>query len=265
MKKFEMHKNLVYKINIENIGFDKNLLEVAKMATGEFIMFLGNDDLVIEDGIIGLIKILEDLTPDAVFSNYKITNVLSGISHNACKLNVVKTGLKINDLLKIMKEKITFISSITLKKKCLDLNENSVDRYIGRHFIHVAILLGCLKDSDSIIFSPYPVAHATDKNQVGYNIKQLFLYDLGFIINSYNKLYDNKTFRPLKLGVLAHVFHSVRWVTLKDLAAFKFINGYSLVAWCISKNDILFKLFKKKQVILTYLKCKISQVGKLTS
>ncbi len=51
IKPFKKKLNIKYKRNKKNLGFAMNVLEVSLMAKGEFIWFLGDDDLVVDNSI----------------------------------------------------------------------------------------------------------------------------------------------------------------------------------------------------------------------
>ena len=51
--------NIRFNKNKRNLGFALNLLKVSNMATGDFIWFLGDDDLIVRDGIEKLEKIIK--------------------------------------------------------------------------------------------------------------------------------------------------------------------------------------------------------------
>lgn len=56
---FKKKLNIKFKKNNKNLGFAVNLLKVSKMASGEFIWFLGDDDLLIPSAIKKLTQIIE--------------------------------------------------------------------------------------------------------------------------------------------------------------------------------------------------------------
>jgi glycosyltransferase involved in cell wall biosynthesis len=64
-KKFFLMQNVLfrYKRNSVNVGYDKNLRELIKFATGDYICFIGNDDAVNQNGIDEILKFIE-LNPD---------------------------------------------------------------------------------------------------------------------------------------------------------------------------------------------------------
>ena len=59
LKPFKKKINIRYKRNKKNLGFAMNLLNVSMMAKGEFIWFLGDDDLVNQNSISYLINLIK--------------------------------------------------------------------------------------------------------------------------------------------------------------------------------------------------------------
>lgn len=56
---FRKKLNIRFNKNSKNLGFALNLLKVSKMAKGEFIWFLGDDDLLVKDAIQTLTKLIK--------------------------------------------------------------------------------------------------------------------------------------------------------------------------------------------------------------
>lgn len=59
IKPFKKKLNIKFKKNKKNLGFAINVLNVSQMAKGDFIWFLGDDDLLVKNAIDSLTKILE--------------------------------------------------------------------------------------------------------------------------------------------------------------------------------------------------------------
>ena len=51
IKPFKKKLNIKFNKNKKNLGFALNLLKVSNMATGDFVWFLGDDDLMVRNGI----------------------------------------------------------------------------------------------------------------------------------------------------------------------------------------------------------------------
>jgi len=54
----KQYKNVRYFKNNKNIGFAKNLNNIVRLSNGEYIWFLGDDDLLAEDALKNVIKII---------------------------------------------------------------------------------------------------------------------------------------------------------------------------------------------------------------
>ncbi len=59
IKPFRKKLKIKFNKNKKNLGFALNLLKVSNMATGKFVWFLGDDDLLVKDGIEKLAKIIK--------------------------------------------------------------------------------------------------------------------------------------------------------------------------------------------------------------
>jgi glycosyltransferase involved in cell wall biosynthesis len=238
---FSLHPKckFVFKKNLHNIGFDRNLLEVLKLSSASYVMLLGNDDVVISDGIERLIAQLEIFGPDAVFSNYQVTFVKSGEVLKVCAPQETFNNLCLDWILMNVGEKCTFISSITFRRDVLVLDEEVIGCYVNKAFIHMAIMFASLKKSNSIVYLSSPTVNAFDSNEALYNVKTTFLVNLGFIINSFKTEYDKTAINAFKLHVLKHVVFSRDELFFNDLINFKFVNFRSIILMTLSKPNIL--------------------------
>ena len=67
IKPFKKKLNIKYQRNKRNIGFAMNVLNVSLMAKGKFIWFLGDDDLVVNNSIEYLIKLIKKKSENRLF------------------------------------------------------------------------------------------------------------------------------------------------------------------------------------------------------
>ena len=72
-KKLKLRFNRNYK----NLGFALNVLTVTKMARGEFIWLLGDDDLLVKDAIQTLIKLIKKNNNTDFFGSIQIILIWS--------------------------------------------------------------------------------------------------------------------------------------------------------------------------------------------
>jgi glycosyltransferase involved in cell wall biosynthesis len=250
MISFQPKCRLVFKKNLNNIGFDRNLLEVIKLSSASYVMLLGNDDVVITDGIEQLIAQLEIFEPDAVFSNYQVTFMKSGKVRKVCAPQTTYNNLSLDWILMNVGEKCTFISSITFRRDMLVLDEEVIGCFINKAFIHMAIMFASLKKSNSIVYLSIPTVNAFDSNEATYNVKNTFLVNLGFIINAFKNDYDSTAINAFKLQVLKHVVFSRDELFFNDLINFKCVKFRSIILMTLSKPTIFafvksfFRLYK---------------------
>ena len=59
IKPFKKKLNIWFSKNKKNLGFAMNVLKVSLMAKGKFIWFLGDDDLVVNNSINYLLKLIK--------------------------------------------------------------------------------------------------------------------------------------------------------------------------------------------------------------
>ena len=57
----EKYPNLIrYSENKENLGFDKNMLKAIEMSNGDFVWLLGDDDMIVGNGIKKVIDFINN-------------------------------------------------------------------------------------------------------------------------------------------------------------------------------------------------------------
>lgn len=69
-------KNLRYHRNDENIGPDNNFVMCYKLAQGDYIWLLGDDDLIMGDTVPYITEILEKYSPGVVFIDFSIEKMV---------------------------------------------------------------------------------------------------------------------------------------------------------------------------------------------
>lgn len=72
------YENIVYSKNIENIGFDKNVLKVVSMASGKYCCIIGDDDAFFEESLWNILSVLqEDKASYYISNSWSYDNKLS--------------------------------------------------------------------------------------------------------------------------------------------------------------------------------------------
>ncbi len=172
-----------YSKNVENIGIPRNFLKVVSMATGEFAWLLGDDDLVMPDGIQRLIQLINE-NPDVDFiyaNSYHLdNNLIEQYEHpfNTCNLPLSMVRFSDYDVegrlpfLDLINPKISFdflggmFLSVFRKslwdehKHVLDVDaikDNRTFSHFDNTFPHVKIFAMAFADSQAY-FNPRPLS-----------------------------------------------------------------------------------------------------------
>ena len=149
--------------NRENLGMDRNFEQVAAHATGKYVWFCGQDDIIGQGAIEKVLSILQgDSAIDFIYANYgqydhTMKNVIADRvlfldSDTACadaKDFLSKVGMNLP----------TFLPAYILRKSLWDRIDKK--RFYGTQYIQVGVLLALLPD-----IKTYIVAHPYVKGRI---------------------------------------------------------------------------------------------------
>ena len=139
---------IVYSKNPTNLGYDRNLREAIGLATGEYVLIIGNDDTINpEYDLAEVIRFIGDHGyPDIGFTNYVVEGS-DEITRRAQATRLLGSGPEI--ALKYY-SCFSFVGGIIIKRSVF--LEYDTDRYDGS--IYTQIYLACIIiASDHILFS----------------------------------------------------------------------------------------------------------------
>lgn len=227
------HNNTSFYIRKFNAGFDINVLDSYYKAKGEYVHFLGDDDILVFEAFNALIETIKKEAPDLIISDYTVET-------RKKTFNVVnKPGNSfesIDELFSYVGHYLTFMSSITLKKQAVTVQ--SMCQYINFKFMHISLMLEILSGKKSkLLFMNKPVAIATDNNPATYDVSYLFLNDLirSFQLNS----------KKLDLRKLEHFFISVMCHCLgSNIRISRFLLNNSIIGLIGFKPLLNLKILK---------------------
>lgn len=158
--------------NEKNLGMDRNFLNCFNKAHGEYVMLLGDDDLLLEKG---LCSILEAIEKKPVFIH---TNS-SGLGKDAqgqpmpTKPRRKEEGLLIykdkNQFLQEVGVYITFVSSLVFRTEYVREIENK-EQYIGTVLIQSHIALRTMEHEGIYIFDTVNCCAASGNRTVWYDL-----------------------------------------------------------------------------------------------
>lgn len=184
----------------QNAGFDINLLDCFRKAKGDYVHFLGDDDVLRVKEFDGLLSLLRSSAPDMVVSDYLINTK----NKSFCAVGrPAATFERIEDLFSFVGHHVTFMSSITLRRQAVSLQ--SMSKYINFKFMHISLILELLSGKNhKLVYSPNPIAVATDGNAATYNVAQIFLSDLFRSVELNLRQLDIRRLDPFLVSIICH-------------------------------------------------------------
>ena len=142
-----------YVRNDTNIGLDANFLQCYRLAEGDYMLLLGDDDLIIEHRLATVLDFLEN-NPQSVlvFINHifiwgEYIDADHYIRlHSRDKTN--RVGVSKRELIDYAKERIGFMSSLVLSMDAVRKIDRP-ERYQGTSFVHTCLGFEATKDDDA--------------------------------------------------------------------------------------------------------------------
>ncbi|MBU0952192.1 MAG: glycosyltransferase family 2 protein [Elusimicrobia bacterium] len=138
--------------NNENIGFDRNVIYVSKMAKGKYVWLLSDDEVLCKDCIKNILNLIEHYEPSVIALNFlRITIYGEMVPFFAIKETLIidKLTPKLNPLTYLSK-----ITSIVVKRDNIDYLK--LEEFIGSEFIHSALAITCLVRQCKMIVTSEP-------------------------------------------------------------------------------------------------------------
>ncbi|MDD4201086.1 MAG: glycosyltransferase family 2 protein [Eubacteriales bacterium] len=216
-----------------NAGFDINVLDCFYKAKGKYVHFLGDDDVLIFEAFDELLQTIKKYEPDLIVSDYAV-KIDNNTFIKIKKKQKQFTGIE--DLFSYVGHHITFMSSITLKKKPVVFQ--SICRHINFKYMHISLMLEILAGKKyKLVFLDKPIALATDKNPHTYDVAEYVLIDLirPFRLNTC-KL-NIRTLEPFFISVMCYCLGS-------HISIFKFLFSNAIFDLVRLKSLLHFKTLK---------------------
>lgn len=212
--------------NEANLGPSINILLAARMARGEFIWFFSDDDLVIEGGlkeIAGIIKNIKNIDRDihAIYVNW---NYFKGSGEakeimwelgKGLKVNVPAITSNRNNLLRITKDKLTFMSS-NIVRKDLFFRNSSIWPYCRSWFPHFEKTLALLDDNEKVLILTKPFVLARANNE-SYDGIEAVLKGIAQMLDELQLTGINRKIAlSVKKGIAWHYLRAVPLLKIQD-------------------------------------------------
>lgn len=163
-------EKISYCRNKENIGPDRNFLNCFNKAQGEYVILLGDDDILLPGAIESIIEALKE---NPVFMHLNTSTILKDdpLCYSAPRRK--EEGiLKYTDKSEMFHQMgifVTFMSSLVLKTDLVKEIENK-EQYIGTYFIQSHIALQTMKNKGTYVYNTKNCIAASGNMSVGYDL-----------------------------------------------------------------------------------------------
>jgi glycosyltransferase involved in cell wall biosynthesis len=255
-------KNSQYYRNESNVGMDGNFLRCRQLANGAFFWMIGDDDLVLPDGVSAVIDVLkQNPTLNLVYVNSTVEDVTpiknAPVEYmNSAEQFVSRIGVM-----------VTFISGMISRNSNEHLNtDNEISQKIaGMFLMHLSWQFLELKNGNSFAIVNNHIVKATPDNSGGYRIFSVFAQNLSQILDLFfvRDSYISKKIRRSSMFFLLNFIGrpekqknhkkespiKVCDVAFDDLPIYKYAARYaykySFIAGCYCEfKDLIKKLLK---------------------
>lgn len=163
VESFKDKLDFQYIRNKENIGPDRNFLQLLHSGTARYEWLLGDDDYLAGENMEELLRLLEG-------SDYGLVHLTS----EAREQGVLCPYASVDDYLSRVGIMITFISANIINRRYL--NSVSLDKYIGSFFIQMPLYIACAIHGDRNLYAGLKLIECDDNTQNGgYNIFKVFV------------------------------------------------------------------------------------------
>lgn len=279
LKKYKSKFSQIKIINQNNSGVSYSRNIGLKTATGDYIMFIDSDDIIIKNYIEQMMEYLQKNNLDIIKSSYK--KFKKDIS-NCINVSFFKENYKIinkNEINKLFIETTNFNSSCMqiINKKIIDNNKIEFENNIGfaEDFLftykvfEVANKIGYINNNGYVCRENIKSISRT--GQINKQIKNCL-----DTIKSYKILYNDKNYEDVSNKILLHITYLIRSISVKNISYNTFKNElckfFDNILWKELKknklkiknrkkiNKILSKLIYKEKIFLIYFYIKIFQL-----
>jgi abequosyltransferase len=164
-----------YFYNTKNLGFDKNLINTVEKASGEYCIFVGDDDLLYPGAIKKIINTLKTNKNPFILTNYSrynndtekvdIERMIKYKNSQFSNINEFFFTPTPNSKFTILGMNLIYISVIIFNRENWLKYANDYKKYIGINFIHSFIFLSILaKEKSNIVYIDEPLVKYRSNN-----------------------------------------------------------------------------------------------------
>ncbi|MFZ2889146.1 glycosyltransferase family 2 protein [Sulfuricurvum sp.] len=193
MEAKKVYPFIFYRQNTENLGADKNFENVLKMSECSYSWLLGDDDLIINDGIKKILELINVHSADLIVTNG--TNYNQSLLKKPLLMSAVyqNHNTLLNDLWYTMTWMSTLIFSAELIKKA------KFSTYYNTNFIQTAIVFDYLATQSTfyVYWHSFPLVQSPPNEKIinpyTDRILNIFLQKWTDVLLSLPPIYNNNT------------------------------------------------------------------------
>ncbi len=196
---------ITYIRNAENIGSDRNLLQCFKRSSGKYVLVMGDDDVILDNALGKIVRILEKGDYGVVFLNsYGFTDDFLAEQPKA-RSRGHKVYAKVDEFISKAGYLLTFISVNIVNRKLVD--EGLLEQLVNTNLVQLGWVFSALFKSEKNVFvNEYSVA-ARMFNSGGYKLCEVFAVRFNNVFDIFIKRgIDKKKFRIINNKMLFKYF-----------------------------------------------------------
>lgn len=149
------YPNIIYSQNKENLGFDRNMLQVVSLATSQYCLFIGDDDAFFDESLTEILPLLKKWEAEYYITNNwwydtELKNPATLTPNLAIEKNEKFSTLK-EFVISLQPDRIKTVGffggmswQIFLREKWDNFPQK--EQFIGSQTIHLFVLLHCMKE-----------------------------------------------------------------------------------------------------------------------
>lgn len=161
-----------------NIGIDNNINQCVNKADTNYVWLIGEDDVIVENAISNILKVITNYSPKYIFTNYQYIS-----NDYKQKLNIAVNLQNTSSMVaKTFFEKygwaIGFLGSNIINTNYWDRDNN---KYLGTYFNHVGKIFSKLNINDEIYIIENPSIYNRAENLESFSwLNECFEVTYGF-------------------------------------------------------------------------------------
>lgn len=174
-------KNFTYYRNVDNVGADKNIVNLCRYASGRFIWIVGDDDYL-ADGALGYVLALLANQNDIDFVYLSPLPHVDGSVYIAkeCRYDLYHDAL---DIIKLVGVNVTFLSAVIVNRRFIPFDV--LERYVGTNLNQLGWVLNSLSNGSKFVFLRSNYVIAQQNNTGGYGLFKVFAENFSHIVADY--------------------------------------------------------------------------------